>query len=137
FQGVVATFSDQNPGAPVTDFTTESGKVEINWGDGTTSTVVPTGLNQGAVDGKFLVSAPSSGHTYSQAGSKTLTLTVTDKGGATKSVSKVIQVVAPPITAGDPVSIADGAAGSALTDVVVGTFTSPDPSAVPANFSPT
>jgi RHS repeat-associated protein len=66
----VATFTDSNTGATVTDFAGTT----VNWGDGTTST--PT-VVAGSPAGTFNVQA---NHSYVQPGSYTVTTTVLDKG---------------------------------------------------------
>jgi PKD domain len=71
FSGTVATFTDANPFAPVSDFT-----ATIDWGDGTTSLGVVTG----PVGGPFTVSGT---HTYATTGSHTISVLIVDEGGST------------------------------------------------------
>jgi hypothetical protein len=84
FSGTVATFTDANPTAPLADFT--SG-VAIAWGDGTTSPGTVT--QPGGVGTQFVVNGS---HTYTSPGAFTLTVTVTDLGGATFSSNASVRV---------------------------------------------
>src|SRR5215472_13367928 len=65
--GTVATFTDTNIGDMAGDFT-----ATVNWGDGTTEVGTVTGQN-----GSFAVAVPGSTHFYSDAGTDTITVTVT------------------------------------------------------------
>lgn len=71
-QPTVASFTDGNPFAPISDFT-----AIIDWGDGTIS---PGTITAGP--GNFQVSA---GHTYASAGDFSVTVNVDDVGGSTAS----------------------------------------------------
>jgi Domain of unknown function DUF11 len=79
--GVVATFTDPNPGAQATEFTTT-----IDWGDGTTSTGTvtitnsPSGLAPQAASAAFKVSGS---HAFATAGEFAVNATITDKNGST------------------------------------------------------
>src|SRR5262249_36765505 len=77
FSGQLAVFTDTNPKAPLTDFTTKTGKVSIDWGDNSTS--LGTVTQPGGQGNPFMVSA---GHTYTEDGSYTIKVTVTDLGGS-------------------------------------------------------
>ncbi len=79
--GVAATFTDADPAGQVSDYT-----ATVNWGDGTTSTVkvVKNPLGKG-----FVLAAD---HSYTNAGTYTLTLTVTDQGGSQVSKSATLTV---------------------------------------------
>jgi hypothetical protein len=81
----VAAFHDANTAAPLTDFT-----AVIAWGDGSTTTVSGSGLvAQGG--GNFAVKAS---HTYSTAGTFTLSVHVADVGGSSVSGSSTVTVAA-------------------------------------------
>lgn len=74
--GVIATFTDSNPSAIVSDFT-----AMINWGDGTESAGVVSGSA-----GTLNVSASPEGHTYSERGSFTVSVSLSAPG-VTSSVA--------------------------------------------------
>ncbi len=84
FQGVVAQFMDANRRAPAGDFS-----VTIDWGDGsdldTTATMARVHQGQGA----FTVQG---GHTYDQADTYTITITITDVGGSTVTLTATATV---------------------------------------------
>jgi len=131
FTGVVGSFVDANPNAPVTDFT-GGGKVTIDWGDNTTSVGTVTADPTGA-PGTFLVSGS---HTYKAASvgaTLPITVTVTDLGGS---------ILSPPIT--NTATVQDATltpvpvtfktiAGSPFRGTVAA-FTSSDPNALPGSF---
>jgi len=77
---VTATFTDAKPAKDKTDFT-----ASINWGDSQTS----TGTVSLADNGTFSVTGS---HTYSSHGSFTVTTTITDTGGSTKSATAAASV---------------------------------------------
>ena len=80
FTAVVATLSDADPGGVATDFT-----AQISWGDGTTT----GGMIVARTGGGFAVSAS---HNYSRNGTYTVTIRLTDAGGATTSTTTSIVV---------------------------------------------
>jgi hypothetical protein len=93
FSGLVATFVDANPKAPLSDFSTGTGMVTIDWGDGNHSSGTVT--QPGGVGSTFVVSGT---HTYAEEGSKTITVTITDKGSATTTVSPTATIADAPLT---------------------------------------
>jgi hypothetical protein len=79
----VATFHDQNLGAPTSDFT-----AVIHWGDGSTTTLTSSALvSEGK--GNFAVLAS---HLYGAAGTLTLSVRVDDFGGSSVAASLKITV---------------------------------------------
>src|SRR5207249_3084993 len=105
FSGQVASFIDANPTAPLTDFTTGTGGASINWGDGTAATT-GTVTQPGGVGTAFVVSGS---HTYAEEGSYTVTVSITDKGGSTKSATATATVADAALTAsGTAVSATEG-----------------------------
>jgi hypothetical protein len=81
----VATFHDTNLSAPVSDFT-----ATVSWGDGGTTTVSGSGGGIVALgNGAFAVLA---GYTYAEEGNYTLSVQVSDLGGASISNSRSINV---------------------------------------------
>ena len=107
FTGVVASFSDADPGGVVADYT-----ATINWGDGTTTTgtVVPLG-SAFAVTGS---------HTYAASGlgPQTLTTKVCDTGGSCATATG--QALIFTYTAGGSFVVGDSSAGT-LAPGVIGT----------------
>ncbi len=79
----VATFHDKNVAAPTGDFT-----AVIQWGDGTTTTVTGSGL-QSLGSGDFAV---LSSHIYPTSGAVTLSVSISDFGGASVSGFRKITV---------------------------------------------
>jgi hypothetical protein len=92
FSGAVATFTDANPGAPLTDFA-----ATIDWGDGSTS----TGTVTGPTGGLFTVTGT---HTYATLGTHTIALTIKDDGGSTATAGSCTLLVYAPV----PFVIGDG-----------------------------
>ncbi len=82
--GIMATFTDANPGATTADFT-----ASINWGDASTS----TGTVSGPSGGPFSVSGS---HTYAALGPYTITVTIVDDGGSTATATTHVIVYAFP-----------------------------------------
>ncbi len=84
----VATFTDQNAAAPATDFT-----ATVLWGDGSSSaaSVVAAGS-----PGTFAVR--TSGHTYAEEGTVTLSVQVRDVGGASAARALRITVADAPLS---------------------------------------
>ena len=78
FSGVVATFSDADPGAMISDYT-----ATVNWGDGSSSpgTIGPNG------SGSFTVSAS---HVFAEEGSPNVTVTVTDSASFQASAAAIV-----------------------------------------------
>jgi PKD repeat protein len=73
-------FSDDNTGAPASDFT-----ATIDWGDASNST--------GVIGGSGGSYAASGSHTYAAAGPYTITVTVVDDGGSTTGATAATSVV--------------------------------------------
>jgi hypothetical protein len=88
----LATFTDTNPAGLVSDFT-----AVIDWGDGGSTSA---GTISGPVGGPFTVTGS---HTYDQLGPHTITITITDDGGATATATTHAIVYAPSgFAIGDP-----------------------------------
>jgi hypothetical protein len=83
FSGNVASFTDGNPQAPLSDFT-----ATIDWGDGT-STSAGMVTQPGGTGTGFVVSGS---HTYTVVGRHTLIVTIHDTGGITTSPSSSVVV---------------------------------------------
>ena len=120
----VAVFTDTNPFGQVSDFT-----ASINWGDGTVTTGVIQMIGGTSAGPLFEVLGS---HVYTNTGPDTVTVTITDKGGAPPIVitSTVSVTQAPIAVTAFPVV---GTEGNALTPspttnnpgglVLVGSFT--------------
>jgi hypothetical protein len=121
FSGPVATFTDADPNGAAGDYT-----ATITWGDGHTSmgTVSATG-------GGFAVSGTN---TYATNGPYSVTVAISDTGGATTSVSGPVGVGDAPLTAalGHPTPVEGEAFSGPLA-----TFTDGDPGGMAANYSAT
>jgi hypothetical protein len=102
----VATFSDANTAAPVSDFT-----ATVTWGDGTSSAGTVAALGGGA----FLVLAS---HTYADDGTKTLSVAVHDDGGSSVSGSVTLTVADAALG-----NLVVNSPGSAVEGKGTGTFT--------------
>jgi hypothetical protein len=123
FSGVVATFSDADPGGTAADYA-----ATITWGDGHTSAgIVGPDPN---VAGRFDV---ISSNTYAEEGTFPVGVTITD-GAAPVAVSTMAQVAdAGQSGSAAPVSAAPGRAFTAL----VATFTDADPGASAGDYTAT
>ena len=109
--GVVATFGDANPNAPVTDF---SGT--INWGDGQTSTFSSANIqvvSRSATQAIFNVQGLT--HTYADAGTPTISVTINDIGGSSTTSTSQASV-------NDARLLASGASIGGAVEGTNGTF---------------
>ena len=79
FSGTVAKLGDTDPSAVASDYT-----VEINWGDGATST--------GSVNGKESPFTIVGTHEYESSGTFTVTVSVRDGGGGTATTTSTLTV---------------------------------------------
>src|SRR5439155_852991 len=128
FSGQVASFTDANPTASLTDFTTGTGGASINWGDGTSATA-GTVTQPGCAGTAFLVSGS---HTYADEGSHTVTVTITDKGGSTATPTATATIADAALTAsGTAVSATEGISFSGQ----VASFTDANPAALLTDFT--
>jgi hypothetical protein len=120
FSGVLATFSDADATAPVSDYS-----ASIAWGDGSTTvgTIAADGHGGYAVQ---------SGHAYARAGAFTVQTTVRDKGGSSVLVSAQV------VIASHAALTATGLTVKATEGVVfsgpVASFTDADPSTNVSDF---
>jgi hypothetical protein len=86
------SFTDGNPLATSADFTSGSGGVVCDWGDGSTTSASVTGSGSGPYTAKCVT------HTYAEEGSKTVTVTVTDDGGQTTSAMTTVAIGDAPLS---------------------------------------
>jgi hypothetical protein len=104
FSGVVASFTDANPGAGLGDFS-----ATISWGDGTSSTGIVSANNFGGFD-------VSGSHSYGIEGTLGFSVTITDKGGSAATATGAANVADAPLSA-TGVSLTE-IQGVAFTEVV-------------------
>jgi hypothetical protein len=123
FSGLVATFTDGNPGAVPADFT-----ATIAWGDGHSSA---GSIAYDAAHGVFTVSGSN---TYAQAGSYSPTVSIHDLGGATALATASAAIADAPLSAaGTSIKATEGAGFGG----VVATFTDANPFATASSFTAT
>lgn len=110
---VVATFTDADPGGVASDYA-----ATVNWGDGGASASVMI-VADGNVAGQFDIVASKSSP-YAHAGSYSITVMISDAGGATATANSTAQVADAALTAaGATFSATEGASWSGT----VATFT--------------
>jgi hypothetical protein len=119
---VMASFTDANPNAGVSDF-----GATINWGDGTSSLGTVVANSHGGFD-------VIGNHVYAEEGSYTATINITDTGGsratATSNVTVADALLSPSGTT------IDAPHGIAFT-AVMATFTDADPNGTVGDYSAT
>jgi hypothetical protein len=122
FSGVVASFADQYPSGPQSDFS-----AIIHWGDGSTSnaTISPNGSAGFNVVGT---------HIYAEEGTYTLSVTINDIGGASATVSGTANVADAALTAtGLTVSATEGISFTGA----VASFADADPKGAATDYAAT
>jgi hypothetical protein len=119
---VVGSFSDANPGATAADFT-----ATIHWGDGSPATV---GVVAGPTGGPFTVSGS---HTYAEEGPYTITVTVTDDGGSSATLTGTATVADAPLSGSCATPVVSGTAFAGPT----ATFTDQSATGTLSDFSAT
>src|SRR5262249_32472108 len=117
FTGPVATFTDANPFAKLSDFS-----ATVTWGDGTAT----PGAVSGSASTGFMVTGP---HTYAKAGSYPTTTSITDVDGASTIAQGTAIVGAPP----SPVVTGPPNVKGSTTAAFAGSVT-PDGAATTARF---
>jgi PKD repeat protein len=123
--GPVASFTDANPFAPVSDFT-----ATIEWGDGTSS--AGTVVQPGGVGTEFLVTAR---HTYATSGAYGLSVRVADRDGSTVTIGNSATIADAPLSAAaNQPAVGTATAGGPLS-AAVGSFTDANPVAPISDFS--
>ena len=131
---LLGTFVDANQGSTVADFTTGTGVVLIDWGDGSAplpldaSNLSAVGSPQGVI---WTINAA---HTYTEEGSYSYTITVKDTGGSFTTVSGTAIIADAALTAG-PATLLTPSTGVALpSSTVVASFTDANTFATTADF---
>ena len=105
---LIGTFTDANPAATIADFTSGTGSVVVNWGDGSAQeTLSAVDLSMvGTPNGlTFQINAS---HTYAEEGQYAVTITVTNVGGAATDITStaIISDADPPIVLTGSVNLA-------------------------------
>ena len=123
FSGLVATFTDPDTTATASEYA-----ATIDWGDGSAPT---TGTIGGATGGPFSVNGA---HTYTEEGTYTITVVVTDADNPTNSATALSTVVVAdaPLTA-----TCTNQVSSQTYNGVVASFTDANPFAAVADFTAT
>ena len=111
----LGTFLDGNRGATSADF-----DASIDWGDGSAASPGLVTLVGGSASGaRFLVAGS---HVYIGAGTFSVTVTISDAGGSTSTITTEATVLAPQITAAQAFPIAAIEGHSTADNKVVATF---------------
>ncbi len=125
--GIVATFLDQNPNAPTSDF---SGT--INWGDTTSSTFTSANVQFVSSSAAGAIFAVHGTHSYPEEGTKTLSTVINDIGGKSTTVSNTANIGDAPIAVdGTQIQAVEGSSKAWL----VGTITDFNPGAPASDFN--
>ena len=132
--GPVATFTDANPGAPLSDFA-----ATIIWGDGQTTT--GTVIHDPYVPDQFDVlgydPTTGMGHAYDEEGTYTGSVEVDDVGGSVAVAGISASVADAPLTAMAGTPPPESATGGSTGDVVLATFTDDDPNGMVGDYTAT
>ena len=134
---VLATFTDANPYATVSDFTTAGGSVSINWGGTGTGATGPTVtlVSKSPLGVTFSVSG---GFTYADEGTYPIKVTITDNGGSTTSATATAVVVADAkLTPGPAVPMISAVEGNSTGSVLLAEFNDANPAAPITDMSGT
>ena len=118
----VATFTDANPNAPLSDFT-----ATINWGDGRNSI--------GTITENAGVFSVAGTHTYAEEGSYTSVVTISDVGGSTAQATSTATIADAPLTAG--ATTVTGGVEGVTAATLSATFTDANAGAPTSDFSGT
>jgi hypothetical protein len=122
----VASFSDANTSAPLTDFT-----AVITWGDGTTSSVTSANGLSGS-GGNFVV---KTSHTFAASGTLTLSVHILDAGGSSVSGQSSATVAASSLAVTTVHAVHGLTEGQGTGTFTVATFTDSKTSEPASNFT--
>jgi hypothetical protein len=89
YAGTLATITDANLSAPLTDFTTGQGGATIDWGDGSAASA-GTVTQPGGTGTPFIVQGT---HTYAKLGTYSIKVTVQEVGGSKATASTSLTLV--------------------------------------------
>jgi hypothetical protein len=128
FSGLVASFIDTDPNAPLSDFTTGNSGAMIDWGDGTPATA-GTITQPGGTGATFMVNGS---HIYAEEGAYTITVNIVDLDGDTAIAPTTANVIDAPLNAtGVSVQTTEGS----LFSGQVASCTDAEPNAPLADFT--
>jgi Bacterial Ig-like domain len=134
---LLGTFVDANQAATVADFTSGGGSVVVNWGDG----LAPQTL---AASNLTAIGTPNgvgwtinAAHTYTEEGTYSYTVTVTDDGGASTIVSGSAIIADAALTAGAATALTASTGVALPSSTIVATFTDANTFATTADFTGT
>jgi hypothetical protein len=122
-----ATFSDANLDAPASDFKVTA----VTWGDGNTSTA---GLTVSGSNGNYTVNGS---HLYGEEGNYNFTITVTDAGGNTATITGSATVGDASLTGSSGASTTGGVEGVTAATLSNATFTDANTGGSSSDFTVT
>jgi len=120
-----ATFTDANTAAPLSDFTVSA----VDWGDGGTNIA---GLSVSGSGGNYSVAGT---HQYAEEGSHNFSITVTDDGGKTATITGTANVADAPLSGASTAAATGGTEGTTVATLTGATFTDANTSAPLSDFT--
>ncbi len=134
---LLGTFVDANQAATVADYTLGGGSVVVNWGDGSApQTLAASNLAAIGAPGS-VVWTINAAHTYTEEGTYSYTVTVTDDGGASTVVAGSAIIADAALAPSNPQPTVSATEGANTGSVPVATFTDGNPTATVADFTAT
>ncbi len=133
---LIGTFTDANPFATVSEFTTGGGSVVVTWGDGSAPETLPASAITATGSANGVLFSVTAAHTYPEEGSYQISIAVADDGGATTVAHASAVISDAALTAGSPVALTPNT-GVLLTNTTVATFTDANPAATVSDFTAT
>ena len=131
---LIGSFSDANQAATVADFTSGTGSVVVNWGDGSAPQSLAAS-NLAAIGSPGGVTwAITASHTYADMGTYAYTVSVTDDGGSATTISGSASIGDADLTAGATMA-QSGNTGTFLSGYGVGSFMDANPLAPASDFT--
>jgi hypothetical protein len=134
---LVATLQDANPGATLSDFTSDKGAITIDFGDGSAPFVVPAS-NIVAIGSPAGVTFEifAGAHVYKEEGVYKTTVTINDTGGAAAIAHSATWVGDSALAPSAAQPVVDAPEGTSFT-LPVAAFTDANPFATTADFTAT
>ncbi len=134
---LLGTFVDANQAATVADYTTPPGSVVVNWGDGSAPQTLAAGNLTAIGTPNGVVWTINAAHTYTEEGTYSYSITVTDDGGASTVVAGSAIIANAALTAGAATLLAANTGVALPSSTIVGTFTDANTFATTADFTGT